>query len=94
MSFAVDHSLLKAWVGIAPPLSLIDPKQMKAGSDDRSAFLIVPEQDQYRPPSEVEIVTSDWRSAQMQVVPGANHFLANSSSLVVELVRNCILSVC
>ena len=94
VSFAVDHSLLKAWVGIAPPLSLIDPTQMKAGSDDRSAFLIVPEQDQYRPPSEVEIVTSDWRSAQMQVVPGANHFLANSSSLVVELVRNCILSVC
>ena len=94
VSFAVDHSLLKAWVGIAPPLSLIDPKQMKAGSDDRPAFLVVPEQDQYRPPTETKLVTSEWRSTRMQVIPGANHFLANSSSTVVELVKNYILSVC
>ena len=94
VSFAADHSLLKAWVGVAPPLSLVDPAQMKAGSDDRSVFLIVPEQDQYRPPAETKLITSDWRSTQIQVIPGANHFLANSSSEVVELVKNCILSIC
>lgn len=94
VSFAADHSLLKAWVGVAPPLSLVDPKHMKAGSDDRSVFLIVPEQDQYRPPAETKLITSDWRSTQIQVIPGANHFLANSSSEVVELVKNCILSIC
>ena len=94
VSFAADHSLLKAWIGIAPTLSLVDPKQMKAGSDDRSAFLIVPEQDQYRPPAETKLITADWRSTQIQIIPGANHFLANSSSKVVELVKNCVLSIC
>ena len=83
-------SALAGWVGIASPLALLAPGDMKANSDARPALLLVPKNDQYRSFEEAQEIVSDWTAATVQQLDTGDHFLFGETQQVSELVSSFI----
>tara|TARA_B100001245_G_scaffold139303_1_gene103667 strand:+ start:6798 stop:7442 length:645 start_codon:yes stop_codon:yes gene_type:complete len=84
VSLSTDHSNLAGWVGIAAPLSLLEPQQMPAGHDKRPTLLLVPQHDQYRSPDEAAATSHSWVSTSLSIIDGGDHFLMGRSKPVTE----------
>ena len=82
-SLAVDDERHAGWFAVAPPLRHTD--DVAAASDPRPALLAVPERDQFRSPESAREVVASWTNTQIDVVPGADHFLVGRTDRVVEL---------
>lgn len=76
VALAVDHDRLAAWLSVAAPLSVIDPTTMAASRSPKPKLLVVPAHDQFRPPEGARSTTSEWPNTEIEVVPGADHYLA------------------
>jgi alpha/beta superfamily hydrolase len=93
-SFGADVSLsltddrIAGWAAVAPPLRVLPLEVLAAaaGADPRPKVLIVPEHDQFRPPDAAREATIGWASTTVEVVPGADHFMAGRTARVAELV--------
>jgi alpha/beta superfamily hydrolase len=91
-SFGADVSLqvvdddVRGWVLIAPPLATVAPEDRAAAQDPRPKLLLVPEHDQYRDPSSAAAEVEGWAATTIEVVPGADHFLAGRLGTVADLV--------
>ncbi len=92
VSLAVDHERLAGWVAIAPPLRIVDPDAMVAGTDERSVHLLVPEHDQFNPPARAIETTEDWMNSQLRAVAGADHFLSTALGEINDAVGNILLA--
>ena len=90
VSLSADTSALAGWVGIASPLALLAPGDMKANSDARPALLLVPKNDQYRSFEEAQEIVSDWTAATVQQLDTWDHFLFGETQQVSELVSSFI----
>ncbi len=82
-SLAVDDGRHAGWFAVAPPLRHTDA--VAAATDPRPKLLAVPERDQFRSPESAREVVASWTNAEVQVVPGADHFLVGRTDRAVEL---------
>jgi hypothetical protein len=78
VALAVDDPRHAGWVAVAPPLRFGGPPA-PAGGDRRPVLVLVPEHDRYSPPERARAATAGWPVATVEVVPGADHFLAGSA---------------
>jgi alpha/beta superfamily hydrolase len=91
-SFGADVSLtvtdprIAAWYLIAPPLRVVPMEEMGAATDPRTKHVLVPENDQFRPPDSLRAATAGWISTEIEEVPGAGHFLVGKTDAAVESV--------
>jgi alpha/beta superfamily hydrolase len=100
-SFGADVALsitdprIDGWVGIAPPLRVLPIEELAAaaGSDPRPTLLLVPEHDQHLPPDAAREAVGSWLATRVEVVPGADHFLAGRTVLVSRLVADFAASL-
>jgi alpha/beta superfamily hydrolase len=88
VSMAVDEPDAAGWFAVAPVLAVVDPAEMAAGRDPRPVLILAPEHDQFTPPEVVRQRTASWVNTQIEVVPGADHFLWGRHQHVLDaLVR-------
>ncbi len=76
---------IDGWVLVAPPFGLLlDGATAPAGPDARPKLLLVPAHDQLSPPERAATATDDWVATEVEVVDGADHFLAGATSAVAD----------
>ncbi|MDP6862057.1 MAG: hypothetical protein QGH80_00075 [Acidimicrobiales bacterium] len=98
-SFGADVSLtadgpgVAGWVGIASPLALLDPTQMKAGLDERPTMLLVPENDQFRALADAKDICEPWIATSMKEIAGADHFFMGFTQSVADHTTSFITEV-
>jgi alpha/beta superfamily hydrolase len=93
VSLSVSDARVSGWFGVATPLRVFSsPSAYVAGLDARPKMLAVPEHDQYCAPACVRSATSSWTATRVEVVPGADHFLAGRldrvGALCVEFLES------
>lgn len=81
---AVDDPRIVAWVLVAAPLAVVPADEMVAPDDPRPKLLLVPEYDQYRSPDAAREATAGWVNTTVEVVPGADHFMAGRTQHVAD----------
>jgi alpha/beta superfamily hydrolase len=77
----VTHDGLAGWFLIAPPLRSADAP---IAGDSRPKALAVPQFDQFSPPADVRRHTAGWTNTTVEVVAGADHFMAGGTRAVVS----------
>jgi len=87
---SVDHERVAAWCAVAPPL-MREPAAAVAGGA-RPKLLLVPEHDQYDPPAQARARTVGWGATTIDVVEGADHFLAGALGRVADAVTRFVLT--
>jgi alpha/beta superfamily hydrolase len=78
------------WVLVAAPLGG-DASPPVAG-DERRKLVLVPAHDQFCPPDRARALVAGWRCTELEVVAGADHFLAGATGRVADRVRDWILA--
>lgn len=86
VSLTVTEEAIAGWCPIAPPLATVAMEDMAAANDPRPKRLLVPEHDQFRPPTAARTATSRWTATEVVEVPGADHFLAGRLGAVADAV--------
>jgi alpha/beta superfamily hydrolase len=76
----VDHEALRARVLVAPPVSMFVP----ASGDGTPTLVLVPAHDQFGPPDAVREALGSWPVTTIEVVDGADHFLAGAVQRVAD----------
>jgi alpha/beta superfamily hydrolase len=87
VSLAVTDARIGGWLAVAPPLRT-HPADMAAATDPRPKLIAVPERDQFRPPESARAVVAGWVNTRLEVIPGADHFLAGRTDRVAELAAD------
>jgi alpha/beta superfamily hydrolase len=77
----VTHEALAGWFLIAPPLRSAGAP---IAGDPRPKALAVPQFDQFSPPDDVRRHTAGWINTTVEVVSGADHFMAGGTRAVVS----------
>ncbi len=92
-SLAVVDARLAGWYAVAPPLRILAPDAYLAATDPRPKRLEVPEHDEFNPPDRARSTTAGWHNTEVEVIPGADHFLAGRTGLVAERLVAFLRSV-
>ena len=74
---------LSAWLAVAPPLPAARAEPL-ASTDHRPKLLLVPDHDQFSPPSVATERAAGWRSTTIETIPMADHFLAGATAKVAD----------
>jgi uncharacterized protein len=91
-SFGADVSLsivderIAGWCVVAPPLRILRADELLAAADPRPKRLVVPENDQFRPPDSARAYVEGWTNTEVAVVAGGDHFLAGRTDKVADHV--------
>lgn len=85
VALAIGDRRHAGWVAVAPPL-VFGGSPAPASGDPRPALVLVPEHDQYSSPAQARAATAGWPDATVDVVAGADHFLAGSARRVAGAV--------
>ena len=93
VSLSADDSDLAGWIGIASPLALLEPKEMKAGKDQRPTLLLVPENDQFRSISDAHAICEPWVATTVEKVAQADHFFLGVTQPVTERASSFISEI-
>ena len=93
VSLSADTLHVVGWVGIASPLGLLDPAQMKAGLDERPTMLLVPENDQFRALADSKDICQPWTATSIEEIAGADHFFMGSTQPVIDRTSSFIAEV-
>jgi alpha/beta superfamily hydrolase len=80
----VADDRIAGWFLIAPPLAHVPVTTI--ADDPRPKAIAVAEHDAYTSPAQVDEITATWTSTTRDVIPGADHFLAGSTTYVVDAV--------
>lgn len=71
----VDDPRVAGWYLLAPPSLMLADAPI--GDDRRPKTVLVPENDQFSPPPDVERLTRGWQSVVVATLDGADHFLGD-----------------
>jgi alpha/beta superfamily hydrolase len=94
VSLCIDDARVAAWCPIAPPLAVAPIEDMASvAADERPKVLLVPEHDQYSPPSRTRELTASWTSTDVQVIAMTDHFLGGALDSIGEVVLDVVRSV-
>ena len=91
-SFGADVSLsivddrVAGWCVVAPPLRILRADELLAARDPRPKRLVVPENDQFRPPDSARTYIEDWVNTELVVIAGGDHFLAGRTDRVADQI--------
>lgn len=85
VSLSVDDARVAGWFAVAAPLRVFPAGDYVAGGDPRPKVLAVPEHDQYCDPSCARERVTSWASTTVEVVPGADHFMAGRMDRVAAM---------
>jgi uncharacterized protein len=77
----VVDARVQGWVGVAPPLGMVDSSPL-AAPDHRPKLLLVPQHDQFATPEMVMAQVAAWTACQVEPVPMADHFLHGQAAAV------------
>lgn len=80
---AVDEGCA-GWFAVAAPLAIVPVAEMAAAAAAAPKLLVVPEHNQFRSPTSAGEVTGDWAATAIEVIGGADHFLAGSLDRVAD----------
>lgn len=72
---------LRGRVLVAPPVGMLD---LAAPDDGVPVLALVPAHDQFGGPEAVEATVATWPASTVEVVPGADHFLAGAIGRIAE----------
>jgi len=85
IALSVDDDRVLGWVAVAPPLRFGSTPR-PADGDRRRALVLAAEHDQFNPPADLRAATASWPTATVEVVGGADHFLAGAADRVAQAV--------
>jgi alpha/beta superfamily hydrolase len=86
VALSVSDARVSGWFGVATPLRVFaSASAYVAGADPRPKLLAVPQFDQYCDPACAADRVASWVSTRVEVVPGADHFLAGRLDRVAAL---------
>jgi alpha/beta superfamily hydrolase len=98
-SFGADISLsivderLAGWCAVAPPLRILRADELLAAHDPRPKRLVVPENDQFRPPDSARAFVEGWTNTEVDVIAGGDHFLAGRTDRVTDHIVDFLTTV-
>ncbi len=90
VSISVTDERIAGWCLIAPPMRILPPGELRGAHDPRPKLLLVPEHDEFNPPDAAAERSSDWSNTTLEVVRGADHYLAGRTALVAEAVQRFV----
>jgi alpha/beta superfamily hydrolase len=94
VSLAVGTAAVAGWFAVAPTLRVVPLDELAAAGDARPTLLAIPQHDQFNPPDRARPIVDGWPSTRVEVVPGADHFLAGRidrvAALCLELVEELL----
>lgn len=94
VSLSVSDERVTGWFAVAAPLRVFpSADDYAAGFDPRPKVLAVPEHDQYCDPACARSATAAWRSTTVEVVPGADHFMAGRLDRVATMCLSFLESL-
>ncbi len=79
---------LAARVLVAPPVSGFE----LGGTDGTPTLVLVPAHDQFGPPDAVSAALDGWEGTVMEVVEGADHFLAGAVGRIADRVADWVVA--
>jgi uncharacterized protein len=79
----VTDERIVGWFAVAAPIGRDHPRAL-AADDHRPKQLLVPEHDQYCPPSTAMAAVADWSATTIASVPMADHFLSGALDVVTD----------
>jgi len=82
----VDHPAIDGWFLVAAPMASVPADEVILGSSGRPKLLLVPEHDQFLSPESVAELVAGWPATTVEVVAGADHFLAGRQDDVCRLL--------
>jgi alpha/beta superfamily hydrolase len=86
VSLSVADDRVAGWFAVAAPLQVFpSPSDYVAADDPRPKVLAVPQHDQYCDPACARESTSSWVATSVEVVPGADHFMAGRMDRVATM---------
>jgi alpha/beta superfamily hydrolase len=86
VSLSVAHDRVAGWFAVAAPLRVFPSASDYVAADDpRPKVLAVPQHDQYCDPACARESTSSWVATSVEVVPGADHFMAGRMDRVATM---------
>jgi alpha/beta superfamily hydrolase len=86
VSLSVSDARVAGWFAVAAPLQVFaDPSAYVAAFDPRPKVLAVPQHDQYCDPACARESTVSWVATSVEVVPGADHFMAGRMDRVAAM---------
>lgn len=89
-SFGADVALsvlderIAGWFLVAPPMRILSLDELRGAHDPRPKLLVVPEHDEFNPPERASTTSADWVATDLEVVRGADHYLAGRTTAVME----------
>lgn len=90
VSVSVIDERIAGWCLIAPPMRILSPDELRGANDPRPKLLLVPEHDEFNPPDTAAERSSAWTNTTLEVVRGADHYLAGRTALVAEAVQRFV----
>lgn len=90
VSLAVDHDRLVGWLAVAAPLGVVPVADMAAPTSPKPTHLLVPEHDQFKSPSAAAETIATWTTTTLEVVAGADHFLAGGLGVVADALESFV----
>lgn len=76
VGLTVEHPAIVARVAIAPPVSMMRVEP----ASPAPTLVLVPEADQFSPPDVARPIVTAWPGATLEVIDGADHFLAGHAA--------------
>lgn len=95
-SFGADVSLqvvepsVAGWIAVTPPLRTVALDTMVAAADPRPKVLLVAEHDQFCDPALAARRIAGWVDTALEVIRGADHFLAGRLREVTDAIESRI----
>ncbi|MCU0268022.1 MAG: hypothetical protein MUF83_05175 [Acidimicrobiales bacterium] len=86
VSASVVDPRLSGWFLVAPPLRILPLDELVAGGDPRPKLCAVPEHDEFCPPATARERTAAWAATRIEVIAGADHFLAGRTARLADLL--------
>lgn len=86
MALSVHDPRIAGWIGIAPPLYSTHDLDALA-RDARPKLLLLAENDEVRPASEVLAESQAWVSTRCEIIAGASHFFVGRTDRLCDLAE-------
>lgn len=74
----VTHPMIRGWLCVAPPLSMIESIPTASGHH-RPKRILTPQHDQFCPPDRAGDVTSSWVNTTIDMIAQVDHFIATGA---------------
>jgi uncharacterized protein len=81
----IGDERIAGWYLLAPPSATLSVATI--ANDSRPKAVVVPERDQFSPPSVVADVVAGWENTTVTTVPDADHFLGPVQPIVDDALR-------